>query len=333
MMRPILVVLLFIGLCVCTAGPPVTSLASGPNGTLRFQTLTIPIPGDAFLAGEETGAPATAFGVLRLPEGSAGRVPAVVVAHGYSGWTGADQGWATLLPQWGIATFRLDSFSDRGINEVCTSRQRITLGSRLTDAYRALELLRTHPRIDPERMAILGLSHGGLVAVTTSFVRFQPMLSPQGHHFAAHLAFYSAGCWVTFIDDDKLVPVPVRLFRGTADDWTPLGSCSAYVQRVRTAGNDIALFEYLDGYHGFDNPQIPERLWRPNVLNARRCHWVEETPGKLVHRETRQPLSRDDPCILLGGTVGYNEQAHQRAQKDVRTFLTEVFGLSQVEKR
>ena len=141
-MRPILVVLLSIGLSASTAGPPVTSLASGPSGTLQFQTLTIPIPGDAFLAGEETGTPATAFGVLRLPEGSPGRVPAVVVAHGCSGWTGADQGWATLLPQWGIATFRLDSFSDRGINEVCTGRQRITLGSRLTDAYRALELLR-----------------------------------------------------------------------------------------------------------------------------------------------------------------------------------------------
>lgn len=173
-MRPILVVLLSIGLSACTAGPPVTSLASGPSGTLRFQTRTIPIPGDAFLAGEETGTPA---------------------------------------------------------------------------------------------------------------------------------------------------------------DWTPLGPCRAYVQRVRAAGNDIALFEYLDGYHGFDNPQISSRLWRPNVLSAGRCHWVEETPGKLVHRETRQPLSREDPCILLGATVGYNEQAHQKAQKDVQAFLTEVFGLSHVEKR
>jgi dienelactone hydrolase len=328
-----LIVLVSLVLSACAAGPPVTSLASGPSGTLRFQTLTIPSPGDAFLAGEGTGTPATAFGVLRLPEVPTGRVPAVVVVHGCSGWASAAQGWATLLPQWGIATFGLDSFSDRGINEVCTGRQRITLGSRLTDVYRALELLATHPRIDPERIAILGLSQGGLVAVTSSFVRFQRRLSPQGRHFAAHLAFYPASCWTTFIDDDKLVPVPVRLFHGSSDDWTTIGPCHAYVDRVRAAGNDIALFEYPRAYHGFDNPQAQERVWLPNVLNPSRCHWVEETPGKLVHRVTRQPLSRDDPCILLGATVGYNAQAYRQAKEDVRAVLTQVFGLAQVEKR
>jgi hypothetical protein len=67
-MRPILVGLLSIGPSACTAGPPVTSLASGPSGTLRFQTRIVPLPGDAFPGGEETGTPATAFGVLRLPE-------------------------------------------------------------------------------------------------------------------------------------------------------------------------------------------------------------------------------------------------------------------------
>ena len=64
------------------------------------------------------------------------------------------------------------------------------------------------------------------------------------------------------------------------------------------------------------------------MLNPTRCHWVEETPGKLVNRETRQPLSRDDPCILLGATVGYHEEAHRQAQADVRAFLTAVFRLS-----
>ena len=138
-----LMVLVSLVLSACATGPPVTSLASGPSGTIRFQTLTIPIPGDAFLAGEETGTPATAFGVLRFPEGQTGPVPAVVVVHGCSGWSNATQGWATLLPRWGIATFGLDSFSDRGINEICTGRQQIALGSRLTDAYRALALLTT----------------------------------------------------------------------------------------------------------------------------------------------------------------------------------------------
>lgn len=213
-------------------------------------------------------------------------MPAVVLAHGCGGVTGADTGWATLLPTWGSATFQVDSFSDRGLNEVCTGRQRITLGSRLSDVYRALELLTTHPRIDPERIALMGFSQGGRVTLTASFVRFQRLLAPQGRHFAAHLAFYPAGCWVTFLDDTQLVPVPVRLFHGMADDWSPIGPCRTYVERARAAGNDIALMAYVGGHHGFDNARLPLSRWLPNVLNPTRCHWVEETPGKLVNRET-----------------------------------------------
>jgi hypothetical protein len=67
--------------------------------------------------------------------------------------------------------------------------------------------------------------------------------------------------------------------------------------------------------------------WRPDVLNPTRCHWVEKTPGTLVNRETRQPLSRDDPCILRGATVGYHAEAHRQARADVRAFLTEIFRL------
>src|SRR5262249_42955629 len=108
----VLVALLSLVLSACAAGPPVTSLASGQSGTLRFQRLPPLARGAASRAGEETGTPATAFGVLRFPEGQTGPVPAVVVVHGCSGWSNATQGWATLLPRWGIATFGLDSFSD-----------------------------------------------------------------------------------------------------------------------------------------------------------------------------------------------------------------------------
>src|SRR5437870_2404417 len=167
------VALLASGLALsgCVSAPFVSSLESGKLGALRFQSLTV--DEEDFLRGRKSGTPVTITGELRLPTTGAERVPAVVLVHGCSGLTSATDGWARELPRFGIATFLVDSFTGRNIREVCTGRDRITTGSRVIDAYRALELLATHPRIDAERIAMMGFSQGGRVALWTAFTRFQ----------------------------------------------------------------------------------------------------------------------------------------------------------------
>ena len=99
---------------------------------------------------------------------------------------------------------------------------------------RALELLATHPRIDSARIAVMGFSKGGAVALYAALTRFRRLHGPSAATFAHHIAFYPLG-YYTFVGDESVTTRPIRLFQGTADDLAPIALCRAYVERLRTS--------------------------------------------------------------------------------------------------
>jgi dipeptidyl aminopeptidase/acylaminoacyl peptidase len=119
------------------------------------------------------------------------------------------------------------------------------------DAYRALELLVKHPRIDSERVVVMGFSRGGGAAHWSAIKRFLAMHGPRGGlGFAGHIALYPT-CNRIFVDSLDVVDKPIRIFRGTADDYIPIAGCRSYVERLKRAGKDVSLTEYADAHHVF----------------------------------------------------------------------------------
>jgi dienelactone hydrolase len=90
----------------------------------------------------------------------------------------------------------------------------------------------------------------------------------------------------------------------------------------------VALTEYPDAHHAYDNPLGPKT---PTVArgsqNVRACTLKEEAAGKIINVATGQPFTYNDPCVETDPHLGYNEAAATATRKAVKEFLRTTFKL------
>jgi dienelactone hydrolase len=279
-----------------------------------------------FLNGDAGGKPVTVTGEFRIAQGS-GRLPVVVLMHG-SGGIGANiEPWTKKFNAMGISTFTIDGFTGRGLTAVSTNQASLGRLNFIVDIYRALELLAKHPRVDPDRIALMGFSRGGQAALYASLNRFNKLWNKSGVQFAAYIPFYP-DCATSYAGENDIAERPIRIFHGMPDDYNPVASCKPYIQRLRETGRDVALTEYPDAQHGFDTPlNLGAVIVATGAQTVRGCKIREAEGGVLLNVSTSQPFSYKDDCVQLNPHVGGNAEATQAARAAVTDFVRQVFKL------
>jgi dienelactone hydrolase len=170
---------------------------------------------------------------------------------------------------------------------------------------------------------MMGFSRGGQATLYASLRRFQRMHGRATASFAAYIPFYP-DCMTTFVGDEDLVDKPVRIFHGTADNWDPVASCRAYVERLRRAGKDVQLTEYAGAAHTFDARANATPRQLPNAQTVRNCKLREDSEGSITNVVTQQHFTYADPCVERGVTIAYDARAQGAAQKAVGDFLASL---------
>jgi dienelactone hydrolase len=133
--------------------------------------------------------------------------------------------WAKRLIGWGYATLIPDSLTPRGVDHVCDpdAQALVTPRDRVGDIGSAIAWLRAKRGIDPNRIAVLGLSHGGDAAVMAT----QRMYSWPGLRAAID---YYGPC----VDAAEHGNIPLLVLVGGADDWgEPVERCANYGEVAR----------------------------------------------------------------------------------------------------
>src|SRR5262245_34471976 len=121
-----------------------------------FQSLTL--TDQQFLTGDKNGLPVTITGELRLPQGTTGRVPAVIILHGAGGLVASNELWSRILNAMGVATFAIDSHSGRNLDNISANQGSLGFFAYTLDAYCALARLSAHRRTVPVPVALMRAS-------------------------------------------------------------------------------------------------------------------------------------------------------------------------------
>jgi len=267
---------------------------------------------------------------LGFPEQARDRYPAIIVVHALSGYNDANEGFvAAELRQAGFATLTYDSFDARGTTGPALSASPGYLPIGIADAYAALRLLSGEPRIDAERIAIIGFSYGGEVAHLTAFEALRSALSPGPGRFAAHVAFYPGGVFGAIAEPGAYTDAPVLMLLGGKDDNLPVTKIETYLAYARAAGAPapIETVIYPGAYHAWTVPGQPSARFYPDLVSTKKCPLFllgKKQPALLIDGEVK-PLDPEafGACVAAapGYSTGFDAAVRAQSIADAVRFL------------
>jgi len=140
-------------------------------------------------------APRAIGGALTLPPG-AGPFPAVVVLHSTAGIDGRATPYVQALREAGIAALQIDMWGPRGVLpgvDLSRARPRSTFHT-LADAVGALAFLAAHPKIDRDRIGVMGQSWGAVMGLRLASPEVRSAFPKPDVWFKGVASLYPV-CW------------------------------------------------------------------------------------------------------------------------------------------
>jgi dienelactone hydrolase len=271
---------------------------------------------------------------LRFPDQAQDRYPAIVVVHTIAGYQEANEGWhADAFRKAGFATLTYSSDAARRMREGGPASVAMSVWpSAVAEAYAAFRLLADHPRIDAQRIAIVGFSFGGEVAFLSAFERFRAALVPGQARFAAHVAYYPAGVFGALAEPGAFTGAPILMLLGGKDDNLPVAKAQDYLAYARDSGfpPPIEVSIYPGGYHAWTASSLGTPNFYSQYRSTRKCPYLllgPSSPLLLVEGHAR-PM---DPALMQaclkegqGYTMGYDADVRAESLRDALAFLSKT---------
>ena len=267
------------------------------------------------------------FGQLTTPVDSLNpnkKHPLIIGVAGSMGWRKHHLDYLKMYQEQGYATFQLNSFKSRGITSTVGSQDEVTIAAVILDAYRALEKLSKHPKINEDKVAITGWSLGGGVTLFAGWLPLKEAITNQVS-FAAHLAFYPP----CFINPENLsfTKAPIHILIGEADNWTPAKPCIDLVEKLSDKTN-ISITTYPDAHHGFDSEEPV--VWNEKGYSFKDCLFDLTADGDVLMNYLRIPMSNSILqkvgflfCVDKGVHVGGNLEARKKSLAFAKDFMND----------
>ncbi len=272
-------------------------------------------------------------GNLNVPRNAAGPVPLVIIAHSAGGWGGEGETIKEAMDEAGFATLDYDSYAARNWENPSRGKGGPKLEAhQAADAYGALKVLQSNPRIDGRRIAIVGTSAGGntalLAASETLHARY---VGKNGPRFAALVALYPGG-YLLPTATDSTAKTPILILPAEKDDFMKWERTKVWIDYVKRENPDVPLDVVMvpDAHHSFMNKSAPSgNQYNVGTPVAGTCPFALanfSTTGRAYLQLDGSISTQFDPaCQGRGATTGYSWKAAQFAMEQTVTFLKRSF--------
>lgn len=225
-----------------------------------------------------------------------GRAPAVAIFHGCGGVGANNARMAGLLRSWGYVALIVDSFSSRGLKDVCGRHwpTQADAEKRAYDIDAAGLWLDRQDFVKPSHLAFMAYSYGGGVGLLRALSARTDARTPSAWR-AAVLVYPDCGLGEAI--GPKIRPrLPTMIAMGALDDWTPVQQCQSLLGRIVADRELVETHVYPNAHHSFDALGLPVRYL--------------DGAG-----------NRSKPGGCCGAHYGANETAWKAFVADVKTFL------------
>ena len=289
------------------------------------------------LDGIENGKDIEIYGKFTIPKAAPkeGKIPCMIYVHGSGGGftksaIGRIDPWLEMFHKMGIATFKLDCFKARGVKSTAGNQLSVTTAEMGVDAFRALDVMANHPRIDKNRIGIIGESKGGGVTLYSHWKPFIKVMNTE-NQFALHLCLYSMP---SDFEPFEFTKAPILALLGEKDNWVPAAPWIPLVQKFKDNGYDAEAVIYKGAYHAFDasyslqDVREADDFTKCRVIMFEDGRMLETTTG-LYDREGLDKCKRESS----GAKVGSNSKAKKASKIKAAEFVTRVFKLEKIDKK
>ena len=287
--------------------------------SVSFDTLTFDHPAAA--------KPARVSGTLHLPMQAAPPFSCMVLLTSSAGvQRHREHYYAQALNEAGIAALIVDSFTGRGVRRTVADQTLVSGAQMEGDAFAALALLRSDPRIDPRRIGVMGVSKGGGATLNAAIAVRRHWRSGFDHLFDLHVAICPGA--TAQHRDAATHGRPIYFMLAGRDDYTPAPLAIEYAERMRAAGNRrIKVKVYSGAHHGWESlgPVFDIRdaeNWSccRNFIEDDGRHFVVAA-GRTMPEPEYQAWARIN-CVTRGAHAGGGTaELKARATADLLDFL------------
>jgi hypothetical protein len=158
---------------------------------------------------------------------------------------------------------------------------------------------------------------------------------PDGLRYAAIIPTYSGGCAGIFrfvVKPGVFTKAPILFLHGDADDYTPIGACQDYADKIGKAGTPVEFVVLKGAYHKFDGDDQKRYYLRGAQRTKAECVLEVDIDTGYVHDRTTGTRLRDEAmktaqeaCRATGANVEGNAGARALAATAAIGFLKKTF--------